>query len=171
MTNRKFFDDTLQSLSESVTSLDSASRQLSEVMTRQLDAVIASDADMVQQMTEQNISALQNFQESEKEFIRDLHNCIPKDADDELRITLETLKSTYPAYSEYINDWQVQIAGNITRLQMQQENLVQLLDFAQAQNASLMRSVYGLQSSRNMHYRQNGETSGVPSGIALNQEG
>ncbi len=161
----------IHSLSAKVRNIDKASRELSTVMSEQLDAVVASDATMVLQLTEKNASAQQYFHKAEQELIAELHTLTTGADDNEERITLESLKTRFPEYTAYITEWQNLITGNVKRLQQQQDHLVQLLEFAQEQNGLLMRSVYNLQNGKNMHYRPNGETSSVQSGIAVNQHG
>lgn len=158
-------------LSGSIRSLDKASRQLSEILTAQLNAVIIADADKIIRLTEKNVSAQEHFHEMERAFISELKQLIPDAPDKETPVTLESLKQSYPEYTGYIDEWQSQITVNIERLQRQQDQLVQLLDFAQKQNASMMRSIYDLQNGKNLHYGQNGEKSGVSAGMAVNQEG
>ncbi len=168
----------LHAISRCVRDLDKATRDLSEVMTGQLNAVISADAEKVMALTEKNVEVQQHFHEKEQAFISELKQLIVRNGNDNGNdngntppVTLEGLKQIYPEYEIYIREWQEQITGNIGRLERQEKQLVQLLDFAQKQNAALMRSVYSLQSKKNLHYRQNGEKSGVSSGIAVNQEG
>lgn len=162
----------LQTLSECVRDLDKACRDLSGIMTEQLDAVITSDAERVMDLTEKNVELQQHFHKKEQALISELKELMPDGSKSrENRFTLEKLKNQYPECGSHIEEWQQLIGDNVNRLQQQQTQLVQLLDFAQEQNIALMRSVYSMQSGKNLHYRQNGEKSGVAPGMAVNQEG
>ncbi|MEX0680364.1 MAG: hypothetical protein WD097_03210 [Balneolales bacterium] len=158
-------------LSDSVRAMDSASLRLLDVMKDQLDAIIASDAEQIMHLTEKIASAQQYLHKMEDAFIEELNRCMAGFPHGGKRITLEFLKTVYPDYSGYINEWQLRIAGNVSRLQQLQDRLLQLLQFARIQNSAMMRSVYTMGNANNIHYRQDGEKAGMISGIAVNHEG
>ncbi|MDG5766720.1 flagellar export chaperone FlgN [Balneolales bacterium ANBcel1] len=161
----------IHTMSDRVRALDKVCRELSSVMTEQLKAVVTSDAERVMQLTERNAEVQLDFQEAEQAFINEMQNLAFRPAKDEGPVTLERLKQMYPGYGGFIDDWKKQITANLDKLQKQQEQLVQLIEFAQQQNSDLMRSVYHARNGKNVHYHHNGRTSDVQSGIAVNQKG
>ncbi len=161
----------LQVLSDHIRALDKSCSELSKLMDRQLNAVIASDAEQIMQLTEDNAEAQQAFHNNEKKLIDELKELIPESKEQTPSVTLGSLKRRYPDYSLYISEWQKNINDNARRLQRQQSRLVQLLEFAQKQNAHLMQSIYNMHSEKDRYYLQNGKKSAAGCGVAVNHEG
>jgi len=161
----------INDLSRKARLLDHASQHLLEVMDEQVNAVIASEADKLVRCTEKNVSAQQTFMNAEKAFINSLVTSIPGASRNDSRVSLELLRESYPDHAEDIVKWKDQISQNIDKLQRKQKQLVELLDFAQQQNKSLMQTLYGVEDAKNVHYSQKGVKSGMMSGMAVNQEG
>lgn len=164
-------DEAIQLLSGQVRMLQEASRGLMDAMEEQISAIISSDAEAMEQCTENNVTSQQRFFKAEQELIGALTSCIPAAEQKERGVSFETLKKLHPGLSARFQVWKQQISDDIDRLQRKQGQLVELLEFAQSQNAAMMRSFYGLQSETHTHYRHNGEKTGVMSGMAVNQEG
>lgn len=161
----------INELSRKASLLDHASQHLLDVMDEQVNAVVSSEADKIVQCTEKNVSAQQSFMNAEKAFMNELAGSMPESGQTDRRVSLELLMEAYPEHTGDIIKWKQKISHNIEKLQRKQKELVDLLDFAQQQNKSLMQSLYGVQDAKNTHYSQQGVKTGVMSGMAVNQEG
>ncbi len=164
-------NDAIQALSMQVNEVQVAGSGLMAAMEDQIKAVISSDALAMVQCTEQIVNAQQRFHLAEQGVIKALASCIPAPEQDRLGISFETLTALHPRLERQFDACKMVISGTVDRLQLKHSQLVELLEFAQTQNVTMMRSFYGLQNAKHTHYRHNGEKTGVMSGMAVNQEG
>lgn len=160
----------LNALSEQVHNINTTFEQLFKTIDEQIDAIIMQDVQRIESLTEQHSMLHSTFRKQEKTFIDELQRCIPDDKRGETPLTLSALKGLFPQYTAFLEEWQEQLARNIKWLQRHQGQLVQLLEFAQRQNSTMMRAMYTIENEKSVHYSNTGQKATFSSGVAINQE-
>ncbi|MCC5926834.1 MAG: hypothetical protein JJU41_09780 [Bacteroidetes bacterium] len=160
----------LNALSEQVHNLNTTFELLFKTIDEQIDAIIMQDVNRIELLTEQHAAQHSTFRKQEKSFIEELRNCIPEERRDATPLTLTALKSIYPQYQDFLESWQDSLGRNIKWLQRHQGQLVQLLEFAQRQNSTMMRAMYTIENEKSVHYSNTGQKATFSSGVAINQE-
>ena len=159
----------LKSLSQTVNVLDMTYSRLIAVMDKQVQAIIASDAEKVEELTEEQSSLQGEYKQNERAFIEELEQAVPGSGAD-AQPSLSRLKEVFPEAAPTIDRWQKQLTENAARLKQKHGQVVQLLEFALVQNANMMYSIYSLHNEKNSHYSQNGDKAAVVSGVAINHK-
>lgn len=163
----------LKSLSQTVNVLDMTFSRLMAVMDKQVQAIIASDAEKIEELTEEQSSLQGDYKQYERAFIEELEQAVsgvPGSGADSHQPSLSRLKEIFPEAAPTIARWQKQLTENAARLKQKHGQVVQLLEFALVQNANMMHSIYRLHNEKNSHYSQNGDKAGVVSGVAINHK-
>lgn len=160
----------LNSLSEQVHNLNTTFEQLFKTIDEQIDAIIMQDVQRIEALTEQHAAQHSTFRKQEKMFIDELRLCIPEALRETTPLTLSALKKIYPQYADFLEQWQDSLGRNIKWLQRHQGQLVQLLEFAQRQNSTMMRAMYTIENEKSVHYSNTGQKATFSSGVAINQE-
>lgn len=161
----------IQELNNIVMALNQTSEQLIYVMEEQIQAIISSSPDKIQELTDRQSAMQGEYKKHERAFITELEKSMggPEEKDkDSLR--LGDLKLKYPEEQNQIDRWKVTLSQNAQRLQRKNQQLVDLLEFALQRNTRLMHSFYTLFNNKNDHYSPSGQKSAVSSGVAVNQE-
>lgn len=160
----------IQQLDSIVHDLHQTSQQLIYVMEEQIQAIISSSPDKIEELTEKHSEIQGEYKKHERAFLLELENNMADRAETNTSMTLTELKKLFPNYEDQIETWKVKLSQNTIRMQKKNEQLVDLLEFALTRNAKLMHSFYSLFNNKNSHYSPNGEKSNVRSGVAINQE-
>jgi len=153
-----------------VQALDKTSDQLLYVMEEQIQAIISSSPEKIEELTEKQSSIQSEYKRFEREFISQLQKSLSSPPRNENGPKLGDLKLEYPGEEDQIERWKVTLSQNAKQLKRKNEQLVQLLEFALNRNAKLMHSFYSLFNNKNSHYSPTGEKTSVRSGVAINQE-
>ncbi len=167
--NLKVDTVSLKEIQESVGLLHRCSQEIIKVMEEQIDAIIASNPNKIEQLSETHSSLSQQFKVYEQDFIVRLTALLGK-KEDAKELRLLKLKELFPDWSDEIGDWHQKLEKNTKDLQRKHNQILQLLEFAMSQNARLMRSMYSSHNEKNLHYGATGKPASIPSGIAVNQE-
>lgn len=161
----------IEQLNSIVHDLNQTSQQLIYVMEEQIQAIISSSPDRIEELTEKQSEIQGEYKKHERAFLLELENSMSGLPDTtNSSMTLTELKKLFPNYGEQIEEWKVKLSQNTIRMQKKNEQLVDLLEFALTRNAKLMHSFYSLFNNKNSHYSPSGEKSDVRSGVAINQE-
>lgn len=160
----------IQQLHSIVHNLDQTSEQLIYVMEEQIQAIISSSPEKIEQLTEKQSDIQGEYKKFERAFLEVLQTNFSNQSIPETGITLTELKKQFPDEEEQIESWKVKLSQITKRLQKKNEQLAELLEFALNRNATLMHSFYSLFNNKNSHYNTSGEKSAVRSGVAINQE-
>lgn len=160
----------IQELNDIVMALDQTSEQLIYVMEEQIQAIISSSPDKIQELTDRQSAMQSEYKKYERAFISELKKSTGIADTGESAPRLGDLKLKYPAEESKIDHWKVTLSQNAKRLQRKNQQLVDLLEFALQRNTRLMHSFYTLFSNKNDHYSPKGQKSMVSSGVAVNQE-
>ncbi|REL38652.1 hypothetical protein DYD21_01500 [Rhodohalobacter sp. SW132] len=161
------YTEPIQQLDSLVLSLKTTSEQLIYVMEEQIQAIISSSPQKIEELTEKQSEIQGVYKKHERAFLDELRkNLTGEDSE----ITLTNLKSMFPDKAEQIERWKIELSQNTKLLQRKNEQLVDLLEFALNRNANLMHSFYSLFNNKNSHYSPSGQKSEVRSGVAINQE-
>ncbi|MAL16786.1 MAG: hypothetical protein CL670_08565 [Balneola sp.] len=159
----------LQQIAESVELLDSCSQQIIKVMEDQIDAIIGSDAEKIERLSEVHGDLSKQFKIHEQEFIKELTSIIGTSKNQE-KVRLISLKIIFPEAAEKISEWHSKLTSNTSELKRKHDQILQLLEFAMKQNARMMHSMFSASNEKNTHYVANGTPAGIPVGVAINQE-
>lgn len=171
MNNTKNKMPHLQKISDTLELLDNSSRQLLGVMENQIQAIIASKSEELEALSDLHATISKSYKTYEDEFINQLVEILaPIKENGNRRFRLLDLKEIFPEQSEKISEWHSLLSKNTNNLQEKHRQVIALLEFAMAQNARTMHSIYSMHNEKNMHYGANGNPSGVISGMAVNQE-
>lgn len=157
----------IQKLEKIVQDMSHISEQIIYVMEEQIQAIISSTPEKIEELTEKQSDMQSEYKKHERAFMQELQNIL-SDSDSDNSLT--ELKNMFPAQKEQIEVWKVKLSQNTKRLQNKNKQLVELLQFALARNASLMHSYYSLFNKKNSHYNTSGQKADVQSGVAVNQE-
>jgi hypothetical protein len=159
----------LQMIAESVELLNNCSQQIIKVMEDQIDAIIGSDAEKIERLSEVHGDLSKRFKIHEQEFITELSSILGSPASKE-KVRLLNLKDSFPEAADEIDEWHNTLTSNTSKLQRKHNQILQLLEFAMKQNARMMHSMFSVSNDKNTHYVANGMPSGIPVGVAINQE-
>lgn len=160
----------LQKLSTTIETLDSLFFELCSVMEEQIDAVIASDTENVERLTEEHAMLQKQYKKAEMIFVEELENCLSLSNDEKPETKLESLKKIYPSEISWIDQVKTAFTEHTHELVIKQRQLIDLLEFALIQNSKLMYSIYNSHSTKHIHYTPKGNKNGIQAGVAINQE-
>lgn len=172
MENAKELIPLLQPLSKTIELLDNSSRKLIRIMEQQIDAIIGSDTEKIETLSDEHSSLTWHYKEQEKKFVQELSNLLIAGEGEEEHegIRLLNLKLIFPECKAQIESWHKMLTNNADLLQSKHNQIMQLLEFAMAQNARLMHSMYSKHNEKNSHYGANGNRTDISTGVAVNQE-
>lgn len=161
----------LGKLTDLIDLLDNHSKQMISVMERQIDAIIGSDSQKIESLSETYNSLSWKYKTNEEEFIAELGKILKdRKLGKNHQPRLIDLKEKFPEMRNIVDIWHKRLSENAQKLQNKHNQIVQLLEFAMKQNAKLMHSLYNKHNEKNTHYAANGDRSSVITGVAVNQE-
>ncbi|MBO6586826.1 MAG: flagellar export chaperone FlgN [Gracilimonas sp.] len=159
----------LEQIAESVDLLHNCSKQIIKVMEDQIDAIIASNALRIEELSEVHGNLSKRFKIHEQEFISEL-SALLATSGSTAPVRLVSLKEVFPESVSDIENWHKTLTADTKELQRKHNQILQLLEFAMSQNARMMQSMYSVHNSKNTHYAPTGQQKGITTGVALNQE-
>ncbi|MFO7846559.1 MAG: hypothetical protein R6V27_08355 [Balneolaceae bacterium] len=159
----------LEKINSVVELLSQTSEQIIYVMDEQIQAVISSSPEKIEELTERQSEIQSEYKKYEREFIVQLEKHVNEKGERDIP-SLSDLKDKYPSSREEIERWKVMLSQNSKNLQRKNRQLVDLLEFALNRNTRLMHSYYTLFNRKNSHYSPTGQTASIASGVAVNQE-
>ena len=162
--------DPLSELEQKVGRLEGLSDDLITVVDHQIDAVVNSKTEQIEEYVQQYTSLRGVFRDEEQEFINQLRMTLNKGGANKAEVRLESLKECYPQQKDLIADWQDVLEKQMDILKKKQEKLDGLLEFAVEKNMQLMHSIYSMHNKKNTRYSSGGTKEEISSGIALNKE-
>lgn len=165
-TNPKSFP--LQNLSERVADLYDIFGRLYECIDQKINAIVVSDVNRIEDLTEKHSTLHMEFKKKEKAFVEAIQEIIPSGSEIVAPLSLRALKLVYPEYTTWVDEWQDTLFRRMMQVQRHHDHLGQLLEFARDQNSTVMQSYYQVQTRKNVHYTSTGEQSRIPSGVAIN---
>lgn len=160
----------LKEFEDIIDRLGSLSDDLMEVIDKQIEAVVSSNQEDIEQYVEQYTHLRGVFKEQEHKFMDHLQTLLNNAGISSVEIRLEYLKEAYPESSDTITDWQMTLEKQMEALKEKHQKLNELLEFAVEKNMKLMHSIYSLHNKKNMRYGAGGSKEEISSGIALNKE-
>lgn len=161
----------LQRLADAVDLLDYSSKQLMSLMEEQIEAIIASDTQKIEALTDVHTSLSWHYKKNEKEFINDLSKLLQEITDDENQpVRLLNLRAYYSSWTSQIDSWHQVLSENARKLKQKHKQVTELLEFAMKQNAGMMHNLYSQHNEKNTRYISNGSRSDIATGVAINQE-
>lgn len=150
--------------------LGSLSDDLMEVIDKQIEAVVSSNEEDIEQHVEEYTHLRGVFKEQEHKFMNHLQTMLNNAGVSSVEVRLEHLKEVYPESSDTITDWQMTLEKQMETLKERHQKLNKLLEFAVEKNMQLMHSIYSLHNKKNTRYGESGSKEEISSGIALNKE-
>jgi len=150
--------------------LENLSEDLIAVVEKQIEAVVSSKEEQIEEYVSEYTSLRGAFKEQEHKFINHLELLLGNAGVNSIDVRLESLKERYPQKKDQIADWQVMLKEQMGILKQKQEKLNNLLEFAVEKNMQLMHSIYSLHNKKNTRYSSGGTKEEISSGIALNKE-
>lgn len=159
----------LQDMNTLVSALYQTSEQLIYVMEEQIQAIISSSPEKIEELTEKQTAIQSEYKKQERAFIVELERNVEDTKEGEIP-KLGDLKTKFPEQEQQIDRWKATLSQNARNLQRKNKQLVDLLEFALNRNTRLMHSFYTLFNDKNSHYSPTGQKSNIASGVAVNQE-
>ena len=159
----------IQAISEKVELLHESSSRMIDVMERQIDAIISSNTNQIEELANLHSTLTIRYTENEQEFIEEL-SAILSSSQETKGLKLIALKELFPAYTKQIEYWQTLLQENVARLQQKHNQVVELLEFAMNNNARMLDKLYSKSSEKNKHYGPTGSTHSMMPGMALNHK-
>ncbi|WP_340103558.1 flagellar export chaperone FlgN [Rhodohalobacter sp. 8-1] len=169
MNTQTISTDQLRDMDNIVLDLRETSEQLIYVMEEQIQAIISSSPEKIEELTEKQTAIQSEYKKYERAFIVELERNV-EGSDDGGLPKLGDLVMRFPGEEQVINQWKATLSQNAKNLQRKNKQLVDLLEFALNRNTRLMHSFYTLFNNKNSHYSPTGQKSHVASGVAVNQE-
>lgn len=168
MSKNENSDLRLRNLAGHVQSMNRIFECLIKSMEGQVEAIVSSDPNSIEKMTEEYSSLSVEYKGAERDFISELKNLFKIKSDKPLR--LRDLKEVYPDASEQIDMWRDLLISNTKKMQQKHEHVVRLLEFALLRNSTMMRGIYSNQNSKTSHYTLKGNKENNTSSLAVNQK-
>jgi len=159
----------IKAISEKVELLHESSKNMIEIMERQIDAIITSNTSKIEELANLHATLTIRYTENEQDFINEL-SAVLSSKTEQKGIKLASLIKIFPDYSEEIEYWQTILQENVMKLQRKHHQIVELLEFAMSSNAKMLETLYNKGTEKNMHYSATGTTSSLMPGLALNQK-
>lgn len=159
----------LRDMDNIVLDLHETSEQLIYVMDEQIQAIISSSPEKIEELTERQTAIQSEYKKYERAFIVELERNV-EESDNGGLPKLGDLVMKFPDEEQTINHWKTTLSQNTRNLQRKNKQLVDLLEFALNRNTRLMHSFYTLFNNKNSHYSPTGQKSHIASGVAVNQE-
>jgi ribonuclease D len=147
-----------------VLDLHETSQQLIYVMEEQIQAIISSSPEKIEELTEKQTTIHSEYKKHERAFIVELERNMEGVGNSNLP-KLGDLVVKFPQEEKKINRWKATLSQNARNLQRKNKQLVDL-----NRNTRLMHSFYTLFNNKNSHYSPTGQKSHIASGVAVNQE-
>lgn len=169
MNTQSISTDQLRDMDNIVMDLHETSEQLIYVMEEQIQAIISSSPEKIEELTEKQTAIQGEYKKYERAFIVELERNVEENDKGGLP-KLGDLVMRFPGEEQVINQWKASLSQNARNLQRKNKQLVDLLEFALNRNTRLMHSFYTLFNKKNSHYSPTGQKSNVASGVAVNQE-
>lgn len=169
MNTQQISTDQLRDMDNIVLELQETSERLIDVMDEQIQAIISSSPENIEELTEKQTAIQSEYKKHERAFIVELERNVENGDSSELP-KLADLVMRFPDDEQTINHWKATLFQNTRILQRKNKQLVDLLEFALNRNTRLMHSFYTLFNNKNSHYSPTGQKSHVASGVAVNQE-
>ncbi|MCW9705352.1 hypothetical protein [Fodinibius salsisoli] len=157
-------------LGQIVDRLSKLSDALQDVISKQVEAVVSSNGDDIEQNVEDYTQLREVFKEQEHKLVGHLRMMLNNAGISNVEVRLENLKEVYPNKGDTISGWQMNLEQQMIRLRKKHDKLNSLLEFAVEKNMQLMRSIYSLHNNKNTRYSAGGRKEEISSGIALNKE-
>jgi hypothetical protein len=156
-------------ISEKLELLYESSNNMIEVMERQIEAIIASNTNEIEELSYLYGSLTSRYSENEKDFINELSMVLSNNKDAK-GIKLLALKELFPDYTAHIEYWQNILQENVKKLQRKHHQIVDLLEFAMNNNARILETFYAKGTEKNKHYNARGTSRSIMPGLAINQQ-
>lgn len=170
MSDYEKLDPSIQPVFRAAESLKITSRQMLKVMDQQIEAVVSSDLDRLEQLTELNSTLMGTFRKEEKRFVEELTRRTSSPAESQYEIRIDELKKVNPGSKKLIDNWRRGLKEVMEKLKQKHLQLTELLEFAQGQNRRLMQTIYQISDANNISYGPDGESSSASPGTAVNRE-
>ncbi|MBO6793890.1 MAG: flagellar export chaperone FlgN [Balneolaceae bacterium] len=159
----------IQAISEKVELLHESSNRMIDVMERQIEAIISSNTNQIEELANLHSTLTIRYTENEQDFIEELSAILSSNKEAK-GLKLIALKEMFPAYAKQIEYWQSILHANVSRLQQKHHQVVELLEFAMNNNAKMLETLYSKSTEKNKHYGPTGTTQSVMPGLSLNQQ-
>ncbi|MCG8372570.1 MAG: flagellar export chaperone FlgN [Balneolales bacterium] len=169
MSEIKEMPQEIQTLAEKVESLHESSKKMIEVMECQIEAIIASNSQKIEELSGIHATLTMKYSDQEREFIEELQALL-SDKKSEKGIRLIDLKELFPESALHIDNWQKLLNYNLNKLQRKHNQIVELLEFAMSSNAKMMHALYSKHNEKNTLYNAAGSRSNISPGVAVNHE-
>ena len=163
-------DEGLEEFGNIIDELSGLSQDLTTIIEKQTEAVISADEEKIERYTQRYTELKGDFEAHEKKFARHLRELLLPAKGGDGEIKLERLKEFWPESKDRIEEWKTSLDQQLTTLKRKHEKLNSLLAFALNQNATMMRSLYGLHNQKNSLYGLSGSKEEISSGMAINKE-
>lgn len=167
MAELKLQDELLDSFIDIAENLSRTLDELLKVMSAQKEALVTSNIEQVEELTELHSQLSVTYQKQEDKFVNLLKNILDS-GDDEVRVT--GLANIFPDAAKIIKTWRKTLLEKTSLLQEKQKHIMDLLDFVMSRNSSMMKTIYSLHNEKNTHYSVTGHKESTVSGVKINQK-
>jgi hypothetical protein len=168
MTPNKSQQDQVQNLLPHVENLNETLDELLGVMNAQKKALVASEIEKVEHLTEVHSQLSVRFNEQEENFVNAIQKLINDKKIQDIRMS--GLKKEFPDAAEIIDLWRNTLLEKTNLLQNKHQHIIHLLEFVMNRNASMMKTIYSLHNKKNTQYGISGNKESIVSGVAVNQK-
>jgi len=168
MTQQKPQEELLSSLIRIAENLNQTLDELLEVMSDQKAALVSSDVEQVEKLTEAHSLLSVTYHRLEENFVKIMREILEGETDEEVRMT--GLANVFPEAAIIINTWRKTLVEKTSLLQKKQQHIIDLLEFVMSRNSSMMKTIYSLHNEKNTHYSVTGNKESLVSGVTVNQK-
>lgn len=167
MTQLKPQEELLDSFIEVSENLSQTLDELLQVIGAQKEALVTSDIEKVEELTELHSQLSVTYHKQEERFINVITDITDNGESD---IPASELTDAFPDATRIINSWKKTLFEKTTLLQEKQKHIMDLLEFVMNRNSSMMKTIYSLHNEKNTHYSIHGHKESIVSGVKINQK-
>ncbi|MEX1213256.1 MAG: flagellar export chaperone FlgN [Balneolaceae bacterium] len=159
-----------EELRMSVERMEKLSDDLMLLMESQSRAVVQSDVDQMENVTEQQMELTNRFRREKETMQETVHALLGRHDEPEPDESWSRLMERYPEKRERLQEWRKRLTKTSTQVHRKESQVQELLVFARNHNEHLLKTLFRKQDQEKESYLKSGEQMDSPSGMTINRE-
>lgn len=160
----------LSRLESSIDRMEGVSDDLLLLMESQSRAVVHSDADGLESLTEKQMELTTRFRNEKEQMEEEVRELLSRRSDPDGDARWSRLMERYPEYLETLQEWRDRLKEKTDRVDRRQKQVFELLAFARNHNERLLKTLFRKQNQEKGSYLKSGQQIDSPSGMTINRE-
>lgn len=160
----------LDLLEANVGTLEEISDQLMLLMESQSRAVVHSDADRLETLTEEQVDLISRFRKEKEKIETVVRELLSRRSSDKPDGNWSALVECWPEKRKQLEAWRDRLASKTDQVSRKQKQVQELLVFARTHNEHLLKTLFRRDDREKGSYLESGKTQGPSSGMTINRE-